>query len=112
MMQENAALEDELMAEMNDFENDIEPVEEQKQGAVERIKEEIKILTMEEIQKIRASYQVDYPKFSMKVAKVDVPALIQPVVELQPVQAQQKEQSEEEQIMAAIALSLSDVKQQ
>ena len=45
MMEENAALEDELMAEMNDF----EPAEEQKQGAVEAIKEEIKILTMEEI---------------------------------------------------------------
>ena len=52
MIEENAALEDELMAEMNDF----EPVEEKKEEAVERIKEEIKILTMEEIQKIRAQY--------------------------------------------------------
>lgn len=50
MMEENAALEDELLAEMNDF----APVEEKKEDAVERIKEEIKILTVEEIQKIRA----------------------------------------------------------
>lgn len=52
MIEENAALEDELMAEMNDF----EPAEEQKEDVVDRIKEEIKILTMEEIQKIRAQY--------------------------------------------------------
>lgn len=52
MIEENAALEDELMAEMNDF----DPVEEKKEEEVERIKEEIKILTMEEIQKIRAQY--------------------------------------------------------
>jgi hypothetical protein len=52
MIEENATLEDELMAEMNDF----EPVEEKKEEAVKRIKEEIKILTMEEIQKIRAQY--------------------------------------------------------
>jgi len=52
MIEENAVLEDELMAEMNDF----DPAEEKKEEAVERIKEEIKILTMEEIQQIRAQY--------------------------------------------------------
>ena len=48
----------------------------------------------------------------MKVAKVEVPALMQPiqrVVQQEPVQAVVKEQTEEEQIMAAIALSLKDV---
>ena len=46
----------------------------------------------------------------MKVAKVEVPALMQPVVQAEPVKAVEKEQTEEEQIMAAIALSLKDVK--
>jgi hypothetical protein len=47
----------------------------------------------------------------MKVAKVEVPALLKPA-EPKPVEEKKQELSEEQQIMAAIALSLKDVKQQ
>lgn len=48
----------------------------------------------------------------MKVAKVEVPALVQPVEQAKPVEEKKPELSEEEQVMAAIAMSLQDVKQQ
>jgi len=48
----------------------------------------------------------------MKVAKVEVPALMKPVEQPKPVEEKKQEVSEEAQMMAAIALSLQDVKQQ
>jgi hypothetical protein len=42
----------------------------------------------------------------MKVAKVEVPALLKPVEQPKPVEEKKQELSEEQQIMAAIALSL------
>ena len=67
-MEDNKKIEDQLLADMMliDDEDQDEAQEEQR--------EEVKILSLDEIQKIREQYQVSYPKLSqVKVAKVDVP---------------------------------------
>ena len=56
-MEDNKKVEEQLLADMMmlDDDEDVEAHEE---------KEEVKILTIEEIQKIREQYQVSYPKLS------------------------------------------------